>query len=274
MERDERRRNLILDAESSGSDARNSSPTPFGARASPGARWSASIVEGKVSSRDFGLPPRRPSLDDISVRTSSPAARRSSQSSPSDVLPMTESGARGVLCTNEPTEEASPHMRPTNTARRAILASAASGDFGLHRLALSAASSRADSPTSSRASRRHSISSATIPMRCVGWAHEGLKQVMHRREYDAGYPPVHPCRYVEWTPADEPSRRRGRLIVQSERNVDFLQRLKARQIQASASKTEEDIAFAESLLSENFLFSQARLSARAARLIEHANAAG
>jgi len=25
-------------------------------------------------------------------------------------------------------------------------------------------------------------------------------------------------RYVEWTPADEPSRRRGRLVVQSERN--------------------------------------------------------
>lgn len=80
--------------------------------------------------------------------------------------------------------------------------------------------------------------------------------------------PVTPCRYVEWTPADEPSRRRGRVIVQSERNVDFLRRLKARHVQASATKTEADIVFAQSLLSENFLFSQARVSARAARLTQ------
>jgi hypothetical protein len=53
-----------------------------------------------------------------------------------------------------------------------------------------------------------------------------------------------------------------------------LQRLKARQIQASASKTEEDIAFAESLLSENFLFSQVRFFARTILLIGYPYVAG
>tara|TARA_B100000787_G_scaffold158923_1_gene136670 strand:- start:392 stop:565 length:174 start_codon:yes stop_codon:yes gene_type:complete len=31
-------------------------------------------------------------------------------------------------------------------------------------------------------------------------------------------------RYVEWTPEDSDSRRRGRLVVESERNVDFASR--------------------------------------------------
>ena len=35
-------------------------------------------------------------------------------------------------------------------------------------------------------------------------------------------------RYVEWTPAEDPSRRRGRLVVQSERDVDFEKRQHAR----------------------------------------------
>ena len=69
--------------------------------------------------------------------------------------------------------------------------------------------------------------------------------------------PTSASRYVEWTPADEPSRRRGRLVVQSERNIDFLKRMKERQLRCT-SQNNESVAFAEMLLSENFLFSQVR----------------
>ena len=64
-------------------------------------------------------------------------------------------------------------------------------------------------------------------------------------------------RYVEWTPEDSDSRRRGRLVVESERNVDFASRQAARRQtlgSSASSRSPLEMKWAAGILRQNFLF--------------------
>ena len=64
-------------------------------------------------------------------------------------------------------------------------------------------------------------------------------------------------RYVEWTPEDSDSRRRGRLVVESERNVDFASRQAARRQalgSSASSRSPLEMEWAAGILRQNFLF--------------------
>lgn len=250
------------------------------------------MKEGKVSSHDFGLPAlhMRSSADDMSLRSSSPVSMRSRSSSP---VPNVRDGhSSPLLCTSEPPDAVSQVHRPSSVTRK---------ETGLLGGPARASSPWREWPSpnspliSLPRNRRHTVSSAAMPMRCAPrvprpphrpptpWLPRAQSHRKRQPASTAG--PVRaaplpvcrgraidlhslsstrlctrrfrarPRRYVEWTPDDEPTRRRGRLVVQSERNTDFLDRMQGRQLQAG-SHSEEAVAFAVKVLRENFLFSQ------------------
>ena len=175
--------------------------------------------------------------------------------SPSTSTRLRQGGASPVVCEQKVSELDFRDIRRVELLRPSRRAS---DDSGLRTLGPGVGSSTSsplsvsptDSPNAHRVSCASNSSSSPHDTRML---REGVlsRSPVRRHSISSAATIV---RYVEWTPEDSDSRRRGRLVVESERNIDFASRHAARRQTLGIQSSAKQMEWAARILRENFLF--------------------